>query len=77
MMTWIDIPEERYWEQLGVLPPERWKGGWFLMGEPMGGEWPEYTFFAYRWLPDDRFQTASRAITIKEFELELKKEARS
>lgn len=76
MITWTDIPEERYWGQLSALPPERHQNGWFLLGEPVDGEWPEYTFFAYRWLPGDRFQAANRAITIKEFELELAKGGR-
>lgn len=72
MIVWSNITEERYWEQLSVLPPERHQNGWFLMGEPIGGHWPEYTFLAYRWLPDNRFQAANRAITIKEFEHELR-----
>jgi len=31
---WKEIPEERYDEFLGVLPPAHWTGKGFLVGEP-------------------------------------------
>lgn len=72
-ITWSNISEETYWEQLGVLPPAQHKHGWFLMGEEMGGYYPEYTYLAYRWLNGDKFQKANRPITIKEFNNALDK----
>ena len=72
-ITWSNISEETYWEQLGVLPPAQHRHGWFLMGEEMGGYYPEYTYLAYRWLNGDKFQKANRPITIKEFNNALDK----
>jgi len=45
-----EVTEERYDEMLCVLPPERMRGGAFLMGEPFdhngNGEPRFYYFFA-------------------------------
>ena len=34
-LTIEEVTEERYYEMLGVLPPERMSGGAFLVGEPV------------------------------------------
>ena len=33
LTDWIEIDEDRYYEMLEVLPPEKWKGGCFRMCE--------------------------------------------
>jgi hypothetical protein len=35
MTEWVETTEERYYEMLGVLPPECWTSLGFLVGEPM------------------------------------------
>jgi hypothetical protein len=34
MIAWTETTEADYWEMLCVLPPERRRNGWFLVGEP-------------------------------------------
>jgi hypothetical protein len=40
-----EVTEERYYDMLGVLPPERMHGGAFLVGEPVDAN--EYGEFRY------------------------------
>jgi len=67
-INWIETTEDDYWDMLGVLPPERRRNGWFLVGEPAdldpitGGE----RFQAYR-RTNSTFERSERAITIDEF----------
>jgi hypothetical protein len=68
-VQWADIPENRYWDMLGAVPPLIHDAGAFLMGEPVeidpasGNQ----TYLAFRWLAGDTFQEASQPLTIEQF----------
>jgi len=76
MTTWKTTTEEKFWEMLGVLPPEYQKGGAFLMGEPysnrrctISGNYSD-TFQGFREFSTAIFEETSEPVTKLEF-LEL------
>lgn len=63
-----ETDEGRFWEMLGVLPPEIQERGGFLVGEPYDhctqtGR-PRFAGF---WEVDGKFYESTRPITVKEF----------
>lgn len=73
MISWLQTDERRYFEMLGVLPPELSVAGGFLVGEPHDHD-PETgrpRFDAYR-LRDGVFEVSERPITKKEFLTEMR-----
>lgn len=72
-VAWKTIPESRYFEMLGVLPPEYQAGNGFLVGEPSdhrfctieGEVMPRFAAFTRD--DDENFYEAERPLTIAEF----------
>ena len=63
-----ETDEDRFWEMLGVLPPEIQERGGFLVGEP----WDHCPRtgrerFMCHWEVDGKFYESTRPITVKEF----------
>lgn len=73
-IVWTETTKEVYWEMLEVLPPAAMGNGGFLVGEP----WDHHAktgqpqFAAYR-EKGDKYWTANRPITRKEFAAEMLK----
>lgn len=71
-IAWKTIPEDRYFEMLGVLPPEYRAGNGFLVGEPSdhrrctidGDVVPRFAAFVQE---GEDFYEAERPLTIAEF----------
>lgn len=77
-ITWAPCTPAKYHEMLGVLPPARWRGGMFLVGEPMDhsistGQ-PRYSAY---WHRNGFFFVASRPLTSAEFDLELNQKGKA
>jgi len=68
-ITWSLTTESQYHEMLECLPPERWKGGAFLVGEPTDHDWGtgRGRFAAFICL-GDRYLVSDRPITVQEFD---------
>ncbi|MBR9800567.1 hypothetical protein GYB59_02175 [bacterium] len=69
-IKWNECTEEEYRDALECLPPAKWCGESFLMGEAYdhdaGSGQPRYR--GYRYLPDAKaYQTSSRPMTVREF----------
>ncbi len=66
-IAWEMTTADRYREMLEILPPAFWRGGLFLVGEPMDHDYgtgqPRFSAF---WQRGDRYFTASRPITCAE-----------
>jgi len=71
-ITWDATAEEKYHDMLNVLPPAKWTGGAFLVGEPWdhdaGNGRPRFAAFRKR---GEVYQTANRPLTIPEFLAEI------
>jgi hypothetical protein len=72
-ITWEPTTEEKYNEMLNVLPPEFWRMGLFLVGEPYDHDYatgaPRFTAYWERRKSSVhyvRYSVASRPITIAE-----------
>jgi hypothetical protein len=76
-INWIETTEDDYWDMLGVLPPERRRNGWFLVGEPVDSDpvTGNERFQAYR-QTGVTFERSERAITIDEFMAAIEQAAR-
>jgi hypothetical protein len=72
MTTFSDTTEERYFEMLGVLPPEAYGAGGFLVGEPVNHRNCEIsgrlapTFDAFFSI-GDQYYASDEPMTVKEF----------
>ena len=71
--TWESCTEERFWEQLGCLPPSYQSGGAFLMGEPYTHRKCRITgeirgaYLGFREFSCANFETTSEPVTRPEF----------
>ena len=72
-LRWNAVSEERYYEMLGVLPPEYRSGNGFLVGEPSDHRRCEISgdikprFAAFTHDNEENFFEAERPLTIAEF----------
>ena len=70
---WEPTTEQQYREMLNVLPPAKWIGGAFLVGEPWDHDFATgRPRFAAYWHRHDAYLVASRPLT----RIELDKEVR-
>lgn len=60
-----ETTEERYWEMLGVLPPEKMIGNDFLMGEPVTTNAGGYFVFDAYFKVGEKYLT--KPMTLAEF----------
>ena len=65
-LTVEEVTEERYYEMLGVLPPERMSGGAFLVGEPVDAANGQFRYDYYFAL-DGRYYHGG-LLTTREFD---------
>ena len=72
-ITWGPTTKENYYEMQDVLPPAAYRGNAFLVGEPCdhdaGNGQPRFRAFRYY---GEVYEVASRPMTIKELEKEVK-----
>jgi len=68
-IEWQETDEETYMEMLEVLPPERWEGGAFLVGEAMDhlASTGEVRYEMHR-RTGGKYLVSSRPVTVAEFE---------
>lgn len=71
-IVWLSTTADRYDEMLNVLPPAMWRGGAFLVGEPMDHDVAtgRARYSAY-WQRGGAYFEASRPITVAEMRAEL------
>lgn len=76
-INWVTTTEDDYWEMLCVLPPERQRNGWFLVGEPVDSDpvTGNERFQAYR-QTGVTFERSERAMTIDEFTAAIEQAAK-
>lgn len=63
-----EVTEERYYEMLNVLPPERMRGGAFLVGEPFDHNGNGEPRFDYYYAKDGRYYNGG-LLTAREFDV--------